>query len=156
MFTDSIDIANSEYVDEVIKRLYEAFNVSSDRSLSMKLGLSHSRIAMSRKSGALPVSSIVQTCINEKVSLDHIFGVKKYLNNAEPVAHNNSTYEEAAAACKLVEKVIDELFENKNIDSDKELLIRKKLQPLLLQKVFELNFNEIMVKTVAEGALFMV
>ena len=156
MFTDSIDVADSEYVETVIERLCKAFNVSSDRSLSMKLGLSHSRIAMSRKNGSLPFSSIVQTCIRENLSLDHIFGISHSLSESEANISNGSTYEEATAAYKLVENIINELIEDKNIDSDKELLIRKKLQPLLLQKVFQHNFNEIMVKTVAEGAFFMI
>lgn len=154
MFTDNIALSD---VDGVIDRLCKTFNVNSDRALSLYLELSHSSIAMARKKRSLPYAAIVAKCLNENISLDYIFANRpKIIGETEPAQKVvTSSANEALAACALVQKVLDELLIKKNLPPERELKIRRKLQPILLAKVFELNFNELLIRTVAEGALIM-
>ncbi|OCQ21942.1 hypothetical protein A7985_09030 [Pseudoalteromonas luteoviolacea] len=161
MIDDSIDLE----IEEVVDRLQKRFAVKSDRALSMKLGLSHSVIAMAKKKRSLPYAAIVSMCKKEKISLDEVFGIEvdqasgsssteeKEPTKSEEVSRNSA--EDALAAIALVEQIIDDLLYPKNLDAERELLIRKKLRPMLIEKTFEHNFNEVMVKTIAEGALYM-
>ena len=59
------------------------------------------------------------------------------------------------AANALVDKILEELLFTKNLPAERELAICKKLRPMLIQKAFEHNLNEVFVKTIAEGALYM-
>ncbi|USE71509.1 hypothetical protein CTT31_20705 [Pseudoalteromonas maricaloris] len=154
------NIADTE-IDKVIELLHEKFDVSSDRALSLKLGLSHSGIAMAKKKGTLPYAAIVNACIKNEISLDEVFGIAvNQLQNRSPKDKKDSSLpknsvEDALVALALVEKITDDLLYSKNLDAERELLVRKKLQPMLIQKAYEHNFNEIMIRTIAEGALYM-
>ncbi|KZN30074.1 hypothetical protein N480_03775 [Pseudoalteromonas luteoviolacea S2607] len=162
MLGDSITESD---IDKVIDILRDKLGASSDRALAMELGLSHSGISMSKKKGTLPYTSIVATCKKKKISLDEVFGIEvdqapgsssteeKEPTKSEEVSRNSA--EDALAAIALVEQIIDDLLYPKNLDAERELLIRKKLRPMLIEKTFEHNFNEVMVKTIAEGALYM-
>ncbi|AZZ98268.1 helix-turn-helix domain-containing protein [Pseudoalteromonas sp. R3] len=163
MFTDSMAVSE---IGDVISKLQKKFGVSSDRALSEELGLSHSGIAMARKKETLPYAAIVLACIKKGVSLDEIFEIESKsksndatFNDKKPTVESsgsvrNST-EDALAALALVEEIMDDLLEPKHLDAERELIIRNKLRPMLIEKAFEHNFNEIMVKTIAEGALYM-
>ncbi|KZN39826.1 hypothetical protein [Pseudoalteromonas luteoviolacea] len=160
-----IDSISESEIDLVIERLRKELGVKSNRALSEKLGLSHSGVAMARKKGTLPYGPIVNGCIHYKISLDEVFGIEldqasgsssteeKEPTKSEEVSRNSA--EDALAAIALVEQIIDDLLYPKNLDAERELLIRKKLRPMLIEKTFEHNFNEVMVKTIAEGALYM-
>lgn len=166
MVTDSILETD---VEEVICRLQHKFGVTSNRALSEQLGLSQSGIAMAKRKRSLPYAAIVSACIKRQISLDDVFGIEasKTAVNSSTKKDQESTrgdvasegnslnVEDAKAANTLVEKILDDLMFTKNLPADKELFIRAKLRPVLFDKVFEYQFNEVMVKTVAEGALVM-
>ena len=165
MVTDSILETD---IEDVICRLRQKFGVTSNRALSEQLGLSQSGIAMAKKKGSLPYAAIVNTCMKRQISLDDVFGIynsqgKASTNDCDANNTSNKVEEQgqfysvddAVAANAIVEKILDDLMFTKNLPADKELLIRAKLRPVLFDKVFEYQFNEIMVKTVAEGALVM-
>lgn len=156
MITDTIDDVDFT----VLERLEEKLAVNSDRALSIKLGLSHAGIAMARRKNTLPYGPIVSTCAKHNISLDYIFGIspieidevnKTSSEHAQPILG----VDDLLAANALVEKVLEELLYTKNLPAERELLICKKLRPMLIQKAFEHNMNEVFVKTVAEGALYM-
>ena len=144
----------------VFDRLENKLGTKSDRSLSIELGLSHAGVSMARRKNTLPYNAIVGTCIKHRISLDYIFGIspietgevnKTSSEHAQPVLG----VDDLLAANALVEKVLEELLYTKNLPAERELLICKKLRPMLIQKAFEHNMNEVYVKTVAEGALYM-
>jgi hypothetical protein len=165
MLTDSILQTD---IEDVICRLRDKFEVSSNRALSEQLGLSQSGIAMAKKKSSLPYAAIVNACIQRQISLDDVFGIESERNSVDSAKKKideskrdsedkDSHYSvaDAVAANSLVEKILDDLMFTKNLPANKELFIRAKLRPVLFNKVFEYQFNEVMVKTVAEGALVM-
>jgi len=144
----------------VFDRLSEILEVKSDRSLSLELGLSHSGVSTARKKNTLPYSAIVNTCVKRGISLDKVFNldvIKSTESNKLSSKDNQPILgvDDLLAANALVEKVLEELLYTKNLPAERELLICKKLRPMLIQKAFEHNMNEVFVKTVAEGALYM-
>lgn len=68
---------NSSFNDAVLARLKQALNLKSDRALSRKLGLVDNSIAQSKGQGSIPIKNIITKCIEEDISLDHIFGNQK-------------------------------------------------------------------------------
>lgn len=68
---------NSSFNDAVIARLKQAFNLKTDREVSRKLKLVDHAIAQSKGKGSLPLKNIIITCVEEDISLDHIFGNQK-------------------------------------------------------------------------------
>lgn len=68
---------NSSFNDAVIARLKQAFNLKSDRALSRKLELVDHAIAQFKGQGSLPIKNIITKCVEEDISLDHIFGNQK-------------------------------------------------------------------------------
>ncbi|MBS3796688.1 hypothetical protein [Pseudoalteromonas sp. BDTF-M6] len=159
MFTDKISAVE---LDGVIDRLAEAFDAPSDRALSLKLGLSHSGIAMARRKNSLPYSAIVNSCAKYGLSTDEIFGIKVAKSKPSPIQPQQKEPEKRVpnvddliAADALVEKVLDDVLFHKNLPADRELIVRKKLRPKLIQTAFKYDLNELFVRTTAEGALHM-
>lgn len=68
---------NSSFNEAVIARLKQAFNLTSDRDVAKKLGLVDHAIAQSKAQGSLPLKNIISKCVEEDISLDHIFGNQK-------------------------------------------------------------------------------
>ncbi|KPH64148.1 helix-turn-helix domain-containing protein [Pseudoalteromonas porphyrae] len=144
----------------VFERLSEILEVKSDRALSLELGLSHSGVSTARKKNTLPYSAIVSTCIKRGISLDKVFALN--VVNSAVIDHVSSkdsqptlVVDDLLAANALVDKVLEELLFTKNLPAERELKICKKLRPMLIRKAFEHNMNEVFVKTIAEGALYM-
>lgn len=152
MFTDSIASAD---IDGVLDRLSKKLGVTSDRALSLALNLSHSGVAMAKKKATLPYGAIVEKCMKDGISLDYIFRNIANQSVRNEVANAGNVKSDAVAAFALTQRILDDLLYKKNLPPERELLVRKKLQPILIDKVFEHNFNEVMVRTVAEGALIM-
>lgn len=153
-------------LDAVLNRLQKVLKVTSDRALSDKLGLSTSGIAMSRKKNVLPYAAIVNTCMQHNVSTDEIFGITgsvsaqtSFTNESEPATTPAEpkalNADDLLAANAMVEKVLEQVLSKKQLPPERELLICKKLRPALIKAVFEHNFNEIFIRTIAEGALIM-
>lgn len=143
----------------VFDRLEKELGTKSDRSLSIELGLSHAGVSMARRKNTLPYGPIVLTCLKHGISLDYIFNNKS--NRPDEVnEHSSDTnpvlgIDDLLAANALVDKILEELLFTKNLPAERELAICKKLRPMLIQKAFEHNLNEVFVKTIAEGALYM-
>ncbi|OHU85509.1 MULTISPECIES: hypothetical protein [Pseudoalteromonas] len=156
-----LDTVQSVDVQKVYVRLYMLFNVDSDAGLSRALGLSASAVRNARNRNSLPWEGVINGCISHGIDLNEVFtgSALKVNNDKEKPSDNNDTERLAVtdvlAAHKLVVEVLDDILTNKHLNAERELLVRNKLTPLLLEKVFEYNFNEVMVKTVAEGALYM-
>ncbi|KID56864.1 hypothetical protein JF50_13280 [Pseudoalteromonas luteoviolacea] len=146
-------------IEAVYERLYKLLNVTSDSALSEILGLSPSAVRNARNRQSLPWEGIVKTCADRKIDLNHVFGVNVERDNNQGVESQDKTQafdvSDAVAANALVEKILDDLMFVKNLPADRELFIRGKLRPMLFEKTFEYQFNEVMVKTAAEGALYM-
>ncbi|MBQ4864397.1 hypothetical protein J8L98_22145 [Pseudoalteromonas sp. MMG013] len=148
-------------VEKVYEQLFKLFNVDSDAALSKALGLSASAVRNAKNRNSLPWEGVINGCISSGIDLNEVFtgSAIKVDNNDEEVSASNDTgslaVTDVLAANKLVVEILDEILANKRLTAERELLIRNKLTPLLLEKVFEYNFNEVMVKTVAEGALYM-
>jgi len=68
---------NSSFNDAVIARLKQALNLKTDRDLARKIRLVDHGIAQSKAQGSLPLKNIIRTCVEEDISLDHIFGNQK-------------------------------------------------------------------------------
>ena len=143
----------------VFDRLEKELGTKSDRSLSIELGLSHAGVSMARRKNTLPYGPIVLTCLKHGISLDYIFNNKS--NRPDEVnEHSSDTnpvlgIDDLLAANALIDKILEELLFTKNLPAERELAICKKLRPMLIQKAFEHNLNEVFVKTIAEGALYM-
>ena len=148
-------------VQKVYDQLFKLFNVDSDAALSKALGLSASAVRNAKNRNSLPFESVINGCIASGIDLNEVFtgsSINVDNNNEETSKPDDSSslaVTDVLAANKLVVEVLDEILTNKRLTAERELLIRNKLTPLLLEKVFEYNFNEVMVKTVAEGALYM-
>jgi len=156
MFDTTIDDIDFSVFD----RLTEILDVRSDRALSLELGLSHSGVSTARKKNTLPYNAIVNTCVKRGISLDKVFNVNvKQQTDFNKNASEESTkvlgVDDLLAANALVDKILEELLFTKNLPAERELAICKKLRPMLIQKAFEHNLNEVFVKTIAEGALYM-
>lgn len=156
----NFDTLNVVDVEAIYKTLFKKFNVDSDRGLSFAFGLSESAVRGARNRQSLPWEGVIVNCVKEQISLDSIFGIE------DPTLHDKVHrekqdvpqpfgVEDLLAANALVDKILDDELFNKNLPPDRELLVRKKLQPVLIKAVFEHNFNEIFVKTIAQGALVM-
>jgi len=148
-------------VQKVYGQLFKLFNVDSDAALSKALGLSASAVRNAKNRNSLPWEGVINGCIASGIDLNEVFtgSSMKVDNNNEETSKLDGTdslaVTDVLAANKLVVEILDETLANKGLTAERELLIRNKLTPLLLEKVFEYNFNEVMVKTVAEGALYM-
>lgn len=148
-------------VQKVYGQLFKLFNVDSDAALSKALGLSASAVRNAKNRNSLPWEGVINGCIASGIDLNEVFtgSSMKVDNNNDETSKLDATdslaVTDVLAANKLVVEILDEILANKGLTAERELLIRNKLTPLLLEKVFEYNFNEVMVKTVAEGALYM-
>lgn len=154
---DTLDVVD---VEAVYKTLFKKFNVETDRGLSFAFGLSESAVRGARNRQALPWEGVIVNCVKEQISLDSIFGIKDpslsdKVHRESPAVPPALGVEDLMAANALVEKVLDDELFDKNLPAERELLVRKKLQPVLVKAVFEHDFNEIFVKTIAQGALVM-
>jgi len=147
-------------VEEFIENLQRAFDVPSDRGLSIVMGLSPSAVTNARNRVSLPWEGVVRACKKAGISLDEIFEIEvtKHIDKVDrkkPDVPPPLGVDDLIAANALVDKVLDDELFNKNLPADRELFVYKKLRPLLIKAVFEHNFNEVIVKVIAQGALHM-
>jgi hypothetical protein len=158
--SEVIDSLVSVEVDWVIKNLYQAFNVDSDRGLSLILGLSVSAVRNAKLRNSIPWEGVCLACRNKGISVDAILGIEvtnhfDKVHREKPDVPPPLGVDDLIAANALVDKVLDDELFNKNLPADRELFVYKKLRPLLIKAVFEHNFNEVIVKVIAQGALHM-
>lgn len=66
----------SEVYATALAKAKVAFNAKNDSELAKALGLDRSAISVAHKKGTAPVRHIVDACIDNNVSIDHIFGIK--------------------------------------------------------------------------------
>ncbi|MBQ4814269.1 helix-turn-helix domain-containing protein [Pseudoalteromonas luteoviolacea] len=145
-------------VEAVYERLYQLLGVTNDSALSEALGLSPAAVRNARNRQSLPWEGIVKTCADRSIDLNYVFGVeveREINRSTESKVSQTFSVSDAVTANALVEKILDDLMFVKNLPADKELFIRSKLRPMLFDKTFEYQFNEVMVRTAAEGALYM-
>ena len=149
-------------VDEELAytNLCDAFTVKNGRALALAMGLSPSAVTNARQRQSLPWEGIIRACKKSGISIDEIFEIEvtthiNKVHREKPDVPPPLAVDDLIAANALVDKVLDDEFFNKNLSAERELLISKKLRPVLIKAVFQYNFNEIFVKTIAQGALVM-
>lgn len=150
MVSDKIQNSNKP-LSEILVSLKKALKVTSDRGLSETLGLSESAIAMSRRNGKLPYASIVVKCVEHSLSVDSIFGIDT--ENTVQTKVVSMGCDKLIEVSEIVGQVLNEVLEARQLPPERELLVYKKLHPILIKAAFENDFNYLYVKGMAEGAL---
>ena len=158
----NIDTLENVDVERVYEFLFKKFSTNSDRGLSLAMGLSESAVRGSRHRNSIPWEGVIVACKRHGISLDEIFEIDvtthidKATRSEEPDKPAPLCADDLLAANAMVEKVLDDALYERNLPANIELQVCKKLRPVLIKAVFEHNFNEIFVKSIAKGALVMV
>ncbi|MET1254844.1 helix-turn-helix domain-containing protein [Aliikangiella maris] len=141
--------------EEVIQRLKKKLGEKSDRALARALSMSDSGVAVARKSQSLPIIPIVNTCIEQEISLDEIFlgNTKRESSN---LTNTMFTQAELIHVSNMVDGVLERVLENKKLPIDRQFSIFKTLRPHLIEAAFANNLDEMIVKAIAEATLRLV
>jgi len=153
MITDKIIPVEFE---NVVERLKVKFGVNSNTALSEALGMSAAGIAVARKSNSLPIIPIVNTCLKKGISIDEIFTGKgsDSTNSQSPAQASDSfTKDDMVRASEVVDRVLDKVLIEKSVPDDRQFAVFKTLRPVLIDAVFEHDFNERYVYIIAKSAL---
>ncbi|PAJ71658.1 hypothetical protein CJF42_25540 [Pseudoalteromonas sp. NBT06-2] len=151
-------------VDLVYNELCKQFNVKSYRALSLAMGLSVSAVGNARGRDSLPWEGVIIACKKRGISLDKLFEIEivntetdsnKTQPTKAPIQQKGLTAEDLLAVNTMVDKVLKEVVSTKCLPPERELFICNKLRPVLIKSAFEHDFNEIFVRSIAEGAVLM-
>jgi hypothetical protein len=143
-------------IDAVYERLFKLMDVTSNRALSIAIGVSVSNVTSARSRQTLPWEAVILTSKKHGFSLDELFDVdvKQQAGSKQVTASQpDFTLDKLLAANQLVEDIFNEVLPSKLLSPERESFVCKQLRPILLKALFENDFNRTVVKVIAEGAL---
>ncbi|MEC8325891.1 MAG: hypothetical protein VX100_07325 [Pseudomonadota bacterium] len=148
-------------VDKTYSKLFKIFNSKSNRALSIAMGLPPTTVQSAVNRHSFPWEGMIKACIKRGVSLDELFEIpikdsKRTAQNEKAtvvVEQKGFNTDDMLKANDIVDRVLDQVLRPRALPAERELLVIKKLRPILLRAVFDHCFNEVLVKSIAEGAL---
>ncbi|MCG7545567.1 helix-turn-helix domain containing protein [Pseudoalteromonas sp. MM17-2] len=142
-------------IDAVLERAKSEFGVKSYRQLSEALGMSVSGVSVSRQKGTLPYGALVEGCIKFNISLDKIFFGDSSKQSQTALSQTQQlSKDDLIKANQTVDRVLDKVLPKlTHLSVERVREIEKKLRPLLINELFENEFNEMYVEAVARGAV---
>lgn len=154
----TIDTFKKIDIELTTQRLKKEFDVSSNRALSLAMGLSQSTFINAMKRSSLPYEGIIKACIAKSISLDDIFGIKQTFTishqNESNLANSYKTIKkEVTHLNNLVESVIDETIAFNELTGERSLSVRKSLRPILVEAALEYECDHTIVQAIAKSTL---
>ncbi|ENN99795.1 MULTISPECIES: hypothetical protein [Pseudoalteromonas] len=160
MTTDTLKKVDIEIA---AKKLKNEFGVTSERALSLAMGLSQSAFLNAMNRGTLPYEGIVKSCVERGISLDSIFGLKpkaigtNQLNEPTPkFIHSEEFKNEVIHIDTLVESILDEVVIKNDLPVERLLAVRKSLRPILVDAAIEYDCDHAIVNAIARSSLKLV
>ncbi|MBB1292179.1 MULTISPECIES: helix-turn-helix domain-containing protein [unclassified Pseudoalteromonas] len=148
MVFDKVDLIDTE---AVIERLKRKIGTTSNRQLSVELGMSINAIAQSKAKNTLPYGNIVEYYVAKGYDLNEIFTGKGSGSITQKAAAPSS--DAALRALEMVERILEKELYSKDLPADRLLIVANKLRPVLVNACFENDFCEPIVEMMAKGAL---
>ena len=150
-------------IERAAKKLKDEFGVTSERALSLAMGLSQSAFLNAMNRGTLPYEGIVRACVERGISLDSIFGLQQkhvysnQLNEPTPkFLHSEEFKNEFIHIDTLVESIMDEVVTKTDLPVERLLAVRKALRPILVDAAIEYDCDHAIVNAIARSSLKLV